>query len=490
MALLCSFFFLLSCLALLTTPHFTYSSSSPTNQSINITIPITHFRSTQNPPPSSSSSSSSPCQELHRLAAASLTRARRLKHHNKTAAAAATTNTTTAPLSGHSYGAYSISLSFGTPPQTLPFLVDTGSDLVWFPCTKHYTCKACSTSLSANPPNIPSFVPKSSSTSKLLGCSNPKCGWIHKSQDTSCKDCPLGTRNCTQICPPYLVLYGSGSTGGLLLSETLTLKHQQVPNFIVGCSLFSAHQPAGIVGFGRGSPSLPSQLGLKKFSTCLLSRRFDDTVETTSLLLEGGAGSGSGEKTDGVSYTSFIRNPDAYAAYYYVGLRKITVGGQRVKIPYRHLAPGRGGDGGTIVDSGTAFTYMARELFEAVSAEFAGRVRGYARERRMEALTGLRPCFNVSGGEGRSLPEMSLYFKGGAEMRLPAANYFSYVGGRDRGRGEAAMCLTIVTDMAPAGAGGDGRGPSIILGNFQMQNFYVEYDLRNERFGFRPQQCN
>lgn len=33
-------------------------------------------------------------------------------------------------------------------------------------------------------------------------------------------------------------------------------------------------------------------------------------------------------------------------------------------------------------------------------------------------------------------------------------------------------------------------GPSITLGNFQMQNFYAEYDLVNERFGFRQQSCN
>ena len=61
-------------------------------------------------------------------------------------------------------------------------------------------------------------------------------------------------------------------------------------------------------------------------------------------------------------------------------------------------------------------------------------------------------------------------------------NYFAFAGN------SSVVCLTIVTD---SGFGpGLTVGPAIILGNFQQQNLYVEYDLENERFGFRQQSCN
>jgi len=51
------------------------------------------------------------------------------------------------------------------------------------------------------------------------------------------------------------------------------------------------HQPpSGLAGFGRGAPSVPAQLGLSKFSYCLLSRRFDDYLPVSGSLVLGGEG--------------------------------------------------------------------------------------------------------------------------------------------------------------------------------------------------------
>ncbi|CAK9184684.1 unnamed protein product [Ilex paraguariensis] len=442
-------------------------SPSPTS----ITIPLSQFNT--NP-------SSDLYQNLTHLASISLARAHHLKNPQK--APVFTTS-----VSSHSYGGYSISLSFGSPPQTIPFIVDTASNFVWFPCTTRYICKNCSVS-DSNPPIIPSFIPKLSSSVKILGCLNPKCGWIHNNTDSQsrCPDCEPNSRNCTQICPPYLILYGLGSTGGIALVETLNFPGRKVQDFLVGCSLFSSHQPAGIAGFGRGLSSLPTQLGVKKFSYCLLSHKFDDTKKISSLVLD--SESDSGKKTRDLSYTPLIKNPvvpgkHAFSVYYYVGLRQITVGGHKVKIPYKYLSPDSVGNGGTIIDSGTTFTYLSSNVFELVIKSFTGQMKNYKRAEDVEFQTGLRPCFNFSSQNSVAFPAVRFHFKGGAEMALPLENYFSVVGGVD------AMCLTVVTDNVVEGASGGGGGPAIILGNYQMQNFYVEYDLRNERLGFRPQSC-
>lgn len=275
-------------------------------------------------------------------------------------------------------------------------------------------------------------------------------------------------------------------TGGIALSETLNFPNRTIPNFLVGCSVVSSRQPAGIAGFGRGRASFPSQLNLDKFAYCLLSRIYDDTARGSPLVLESSSGSDSEKKTTGLIYTPFIKNPvvpgrSAFSDYYYVGLRKITVGGQQVRIPFRFLSLDNEGNGGTIIDSGTTATVMTTEVWKPLAAEFESQLvkkMNYSRAPGVEVLTGLSPCFNVSSGRRRlKFPDLKLHFKGGAEVAVPLENYAVEVGGG------VAACLMVVSDKFGGG------GPAIILGNFIWQNYYVEYDLRNERLGFKQQQC-
>ncbi|KAJ8899972.1 hypothetical protein K2173_024083 [Erythroxylum novogranatense] len=446
---------------------FTTSLSSPTI----ITLPL--YPSTNYP-------SSDPLLIFHHLSSLSLSRARHLK--------SPTTHSSSLediPLYSRSYGGYSISLSFGTPPQPLKFVMDTGSSLVWFPCTSRYLCSRC------NFPNvdlkkIPTFIPKQSSSTKLVGCRNPKCSWIYGPTILSkCNDCGLSSRNCTQTCPPYFVEYALGSTLGFLLSETLDLPELKVSDFLVGCSIFSSRQPEGIAGFGRSVESIPSQLGLRRFAYCLVSRRYDDTPVSSDLILFTGSGKGD-TKTEGLHYTPFSKNPNASSAifqsHYYVPLRKINVGDKHVKIPYSLLVTKPDGNGGTIVDSGTTFTFMERAVFEPVSGEFVKQMANFALATDIQNLTGLSPCFKISGNETVGFPDLVFQFKGGANMKLPLENYIAFVA-RD------VVCLTIVTDNNAIGPGRVHGGPAIILGSFQQQNYYIEYDLEDDRFGFKRHQC-
>lgn len=254
-----------------------------------------------------------------------------------------------------------------------------------------------------------------------------------------------------------------------------------MPGFLIGCSIYSTGQPEGIAGFGRGSTSLPVQMGLKKFSYCLVSHKYDDvSTKSSDLVLDSG-----NDKVADVKYTPFRKNPigsnAAFLDYYYVTLRRIIIGEKRLKIPYNFLIPGSDGNGGTIVDSGSTFTFMDKRVFEVVAREFELQMRNLTRAVDVEQETGLRPCFDVSKEETVSFPEMYFVFKGGAKMGLPVANYFSIV------NREGVVCMTIVTsDLIEPGRS---VGPAIILGNYQQQNYYVEYDLEKERFGFKKQSC-
>lgn len=137
-----------------------------------------------------------------------------------------------------------------------------------------------------------------------------------------------------------------------------TYRTRKIHNFLVGCSLFSSKQPAGIAGFGRCISSLPNQLKAKKISYCLVTHRFDDTHKSSMLVLDT-----IYEKSQNLRYSPLVKNPkvvgrNALSGYYYVGLTKITVGGHKVDIPSQYLTPNSKGNGGTIVDSGTTFTFL------------------------------------------------------------------------------------------------------------------------------------
>ncbi|KAK1275186.1 Aspartic proteinase nepenthesin-1 [Acorus gramineus] len=430
------------------------------------TTPITLSLHSLTPP------NPTPLHTLSLLVSSSLSRAHHIKHHSHSKTT--TTPLSTSPLYPHSYGGYSLSLSFGTPPQSLPLVFDTGSSLLWLPCTHSYLCLSCS-----YPSKLPPFIPKLSLSSKLIGCKNPKCSWIHAPSFLSnCRYCPPDFPNCHQICPPYLLIYGSGSTAGILMSETLHLPDLSIANFTFGCSVLSQRQPSGIAGFGRAPPSLPSQLRLDRFSYCLISRRFDDDPSASGSLVLGGPAEDS---SDGSSSTPFLpppaAAPPASSSYYYVGLRQISVGGGDKSIKVSAASA----PGGTIVDSGTTFTYLARGLFEQVARAVESHVGDrYERDADVEAVTGLRPCFRVSG-DLDGLPEMALRFKGGADMDLPLQNCFSLVG--DAG----AACLMIVTDGSDAVE--VSGGPDVIIGSFQQQNYHMVFDLKRERLLFRRKDC-
>ena len=412
------------------------------------------------------------------IAKFTLQRAYHLKTPHKRPSSALHGSTET-PLYPKSYGGYSVSLAFGTPPQKIPLVFDTGSSLMWVPCTKSYTCDNCTFS-HVDPKKITTFKLRRSKTFRIVDCRSRKCGWLYGS-DVQAR-CP-GSR--PQECPMYLMQYGLGLTSGRPITETLDLPGNIIGNFFLGCSVYSVQQPQGIAGFGRAPTSLPNQLKLRKFSYCLLSHDFDDKPKSSPLTLIGTKSCAAG-RAHGVKYTPLLKNPSKspYNEYYYIHLTKITVGKSKtkVKLQSKFLVPSPTGNGGTIVDSGSTFTFMDAALYGPLIKEMAAQTMHYKRAHEAEVRSGFGLCYDIPDARNVSFPELVFHFKGGAVMELPVANYFSFM------TDLSVWCLTIISESSPAGPSVP-VGPAIILGNYQQQDFYVEYDLAHHRLGFKKQKC-
>ncbi|KAG6557535.1 hypothetical protein Mapa_000809 [Marchantia paleacea] len=273
----------------------------------------------------------------------------------------------------------------------------------------------------------------------------------------------------------YLYDYGDQSTTqGDLAQETLTLtatdgSRQTFPNFAFGCGRRNQGTfvgTDGLVGLGRGAISFPEQIGSTigaKFSYCLLDVVSSATESSPLIFGDDALVVGNGLN---LHYTPLVRNP-AVDTFYYVKLNGIAVDNQ----PLRGIASSAfaldiyTGRGGVILDSGTTIT----QLVDSAYIPFASTLQLLIKYPQVDGSPiGLDLCYDLSGVSNPTFPSVTLQFQG-VDLTLPANNLFLQVD--DHG----TSCLAFL-----------GTSDLTIVGNIQQQNFYVLYDVANERVGFSP----
>ncbi|XP_058104492.1 probable aspartyl protease At4g16563 [Magnolia sinica] len=395
---------------------------------------------------------------------------------------------------------YTLSISLGpTPSQPITLYLDTGSDLVWFPCAP-FECILCENKpgSSVPPPKIASaaFVP----------CNSAACSAAHSSLTSShlcaIAGCPLETietADCSPYrCPPVYYAYGDGSLIARLRRDRLSIPTSnssafptlQLPNFTFGCAHVSLGEPIGVAGFGRGPLSLPAQLSVlspdlgSRFSYCLISHSFDaDRLRRPSPLILGRSLSISeGDVQVEFIYTPMLENPK-HPYFYCVGLKAVTVGKYRIPATSDLMQVDGEGNGGMVIDSGTTFTMLPERMYGMVMKKFDLGIGGnYKRATEVEEEMGMGLCYYYEGKENVKVPKIVLHFVGNGSVVLPRKNYF--LGFEREKRKVGCVMLMNGGDLMESGG-----GPAATLGNFQQQGFEVVYDLEQRRVGFARRQC-
>ncbi|PWZ36743.1 Aspartic proteinase nepenthesin-1 [Zea mays] len=359
-------------------------------------------------------------------------------------------------------GEYLMTLAIGTPPLPYAAVADTGSDLIWTQCAP------CGTQCFEQP--APLYNPASSTTFSVLPCN---------SSLSMCAGALAGAAPPPGCACMYYQTYGTGWTAGVQGSETFTFgssaaDQARVPGVAFGCSNASSSDwngSAGLVGLGRGSLSLVSQLGAGRFSYCLTP--FQDTNSTSTLLL----GPSAALNGTGVRSTPFVASPARapMSTYYYLNLTGISLGAKALPISPGAFSLKPDGTGGLIIDSGTTITSLANAAYQQVRAAVKSQLVTTLPTVDGSDSTGLDLCFALpapTSAPPAVLPSMTLHFDG-ADMVLPADSYMI--------SGSGVWCLAMRNQT---------DGAMSTFGNYQQQNMHILYDVREETLSFAPAKCS
>ncbi|KAK3035651.1 hypothetical protein RJ639_033179 [Escallonia herrerae] len=327
-------------------------------------------------------------------------------------------------------------------------LMDTASHLLWVHC---FPCIGCH---SINP----IFDPSQSSTYNPLPCDyNPYCR----------AHCDEQKNECT-----YLVRYqdGASSSGNYATEEleflTTEAGSTTASNIIFGCGHIIQEpnpQLSGVMGLGYAEESLANQLA-NKFSYCI--GNIHDLYYSHNRLIVGNEAIIRGDSTP----------LEVYANFYYLTLEGISVGGNRLQIDPHVFQRSRQGHGGVFIDSGSEWTYLVRDAYEALKGEVA---RLYDAE-LTRAYLGDRPellCYY--GDMNRDLvffPVITFHFAGEAEFKLERQNVFQPII-----QGGFCLSMNVANGNVPRDAN--------VIGIIAQQYHNIAYDLSTMTLSFDMVDC-
>ncbi|KAF2325538.1 hypothetical protein GH714_030055 [Hevea brasiliensis] len=320
----------------------------------------------------------------------------------------------------HGSGEYFSRVGVGNPAKSYYMVLDTGSDVNWLQCQP---CSDCYQQAD------PIFNPTASSSYAQ-----------------------------------YLVNYGDGSfTMGDFVTETLSFGSSGTVNKVaLGCGhdnegLFVG--AAGLLGLGGGPLSLTSQLKASSFSYCLVNR---DSTGSSTLDFN------SGLVSDAV-IAPLLRS-NKIDTFYYVGLTGLSVGGRLLSIPQSVFQMDDSGNGGIIVDCGTAITRLQSQAYNSLRDAFVSMTQNL---KPTGGVALFDTCYDLSGQTSVKVPTVSFHFSEGKSWNLPAANYLIPVDS------DGTYCFAFAPTTSSLS----------IIGNVQQQGTRVSFDLANNRVGFSSNKC-
>ncbi|WCJ42693.1 Eukaryotic aspartyl protease family protein [Euphorbia peplus] len=337
---------------------------------------------------------------------------------------------------------FMVNFSIGLPPVPQLTIMDTGSNLLWVQCAP---CKGCSGS---------QFDPSESLTYASLSCRGAMC--LHT---------PGGNCNWLNQCA-YNQTYVKGvSSRGILATEQIMFEDSDegtniVSEVVFGCGYDNGNYTdgrfTGVLGLGTGMTSLVSQMG-SKISYCL-GNIFDPNYRYNWLVL------GDKAEMEGYSTPLGIVN-----GHYYVTLEGISVGEKRLDIGHS-TSSRRRHSGDVVIDSGTPLTWLADNLYSALSNEIRNLLDGILTPSWRKSFL----CYRGRVSQDLTgFPAVTFHFRGGADLELQSESLFYQAT-------LGTLCMAVRTY---------GGNDFSVIGLMAQQYYNVAYDLSNYELFFQRIDC-
>ncbi|KAJ4705058.1 Aspartic proteinase-like protein 2 [Melia azedarach] len=362
-------------------------------------------------------------------------------------------------------GLYFTKVKLGSPPREFNVQIDTGSDILWVTCS---SCSNCPQN-SGLGIQLNFFDTSSSSTARMVPCSDPFCA---SEIQTTATQCPPQSNQCS-----YSFEYGDGSgTSGsyvydilyfdAIFGESLTANSSALIAF--GCSTYQTGDLTktdkaidGIIGFGQGRLSIISQLASRGitppvFSHCLKGQGNGGGILVLGEILE-----------PGIVYSPMVPS----RPHYNLNLQSIAVNGQLLPIDPAAFAASNNRE--TIIDSGTTLTYLVEEAYDP----FVSAITASVSKSVTATMSKGKQCYLVSSSVSEIFPLVSLNFEAGATMVLKPEEYLIHLGFYD---GAAMWCIGFEKV----------QGGVSILGDLVLKDKIFVYDLARQRVGWANYDCS
>ncbi|MED6121027.1 Beta-site APP-cleaving enzyme [Stylosanthes scabra] len=210
--------------------------------------------------------------------------------------------------------------------------------------------------------------------------------------------------------------------------------------------IYRRENAGGILGLDNGPLSFIKQLNIQKFSHCI-----------PLIGKKGVIRFGSHAILDPVSIARISQVSSRYSAYY-VHLKSIRVGNIKLPLPNDCFNIRAHGRGGFMVDFEAWWTWLIAPAYDALIKEIHERMGMEKADSNPQGL-----CYKNTEGARSKIPLVSFHFVPNAIIHLDPECVFYF--------GDELMCLAFGREAEELG--------NSILGNFQMTNFEVGYDVGN-----------
>mmetsp|Transcript_2166 Transcript_2166/g.6412 ORF Transcript_2166/g.6412 Transcript_2166/m.6412 type:complete len:472 (-) Transcript_2166:868-2283(-) len=344
-------------------------------------------------------------------------------------------------------GYFYAEIFLGTPAQKFAVIVDTGSTMTTVPCSDCKVGECGPNKLNER------FDPKASSTYEVLPCNN----------DSRClcgsPACTCGDKQCS-----YSRYYAeSSSSSGHLISDVMHLGDSGV-RVSFGCETHESgeiyRQAAdGIMGLGASEVAIPFQMAKSGAIDSMFSLCFGDMRGEGALMI----GNVPLPHELRLHYVPLISNR-RHPHYYNINMHGVSLDDSRLNIAAGEWTKGYG----SVLDSGTTFTYLTRAAFDA----FKSGLDDHHKTSGLQPTDGPDPHYRDICWEGasqnpfelrRHFPSMTLHMDNGLDLELEPMNYL-FVHTHKPG----AYCLGIF----------DNANSGNLLGGITFRNILLQYDRR------------